>query len=64
MQSLKIILDAIGNVCWLVIMWQMVKAARILASPEPDGINLILRSLNRLHIDLNQICRQLENRGV
>ena len=55
MATLKVIADSVEIVGWLCITWELVKAARIIASPDPDGINLILFALWRIQKSIDRV---------
>jgi hypothetical protein len=59
----KPITDIAANVLWLGFLWEMAKAAKTMASPDPGGIDRILFSLRRNRILLQQIISELGQRG-
>ena len=58
MATLRVIAEGFEIVGWLCFVWEMVKAAKIIASPDPDGINLILFALRRIQFALDRLSFQ------
>src|ERR1017187_7881528 len=47
MAMFKAIADIVETVGWVCVVWELVQAAKILANPDPDGVERIIFELRR-----------------
>ena len=57
----KLLTDIVANAGILFFTWEMVRVARILSRPDPDGVEQIIGALKRLQVMIDRLNTRLGN---
>ena len=55
----KLLTDLVANAGILLFVWEMVRVARTLSTPDPDGVERILGGLKRLQVVIERMSGRL-----
>jgi hypothetical protein len=55
----KLLTDIVANAGILLFVWEMVRVARTLSRPDPDGVEQILGALKRLQVIIDRLSTRL-----
>ncbi len=55
----KLLTDMVANAGILLFVWHMVKVARVLSEPDPEGVDKIVCALKRLQVTTERMSSRL-----